>query len=87
MFKKASQNLGSQLVHYQCRHCGASTDRATKFRSLAEVKRRGGRKQDKSVHGTRTVHGDAYEKRFEDILIHGRAIAPPVGLGVEVLCR
>ena len=74
-----------------------------KFRSLAEVKCRGGRKQDKSVAryekgsrlglsaqqhpATLTVHGDACEKRLEDILIHRRTIAPPVGLGVEVLCR
>ena len=75
----------------------------TKFRSPAEVKRRGGWKQDKNVarhekgsrfgfsaqqhSATLTLHGDESEKRHEDILLHGRTIAPPVGLGRVQLRR
>ena len=97
VFKNASQSLGLRFVPSQGRHFGASMDRATKFRSLGEVKHRGGWKQDKSVaryeKGSRlgfgarqyptmlTVHGDECEKHLEDILIHGRTIAPVVGVG------
>ena len=83
VFKNASQSLGLRFVPSQGRHFGASMDRATKFRSLGEVKHRGGWKQDKSVaryeKGSRlgfgarqyptmlTVHGDECEKHLEDI--------------------
>ena len=103
LFKKTSQSLEVQLVFYQRRHSRASIDRATKFRSLAEVKRRSGWKQDKSVAryekgsrlgfsaqqlpATLTVHGDECERRLEDILIHVRTIALPVWIGRVQLRR
>ena len=86
--QKASPSLGLHLLPYQFRHSGASMYRATKLRSLGEVKRRGGWNQHRSVapydkgsrlgfsaqeHATMlTVHDDECQKHLEGMLIYVR---------------
>ena len=48
-FKESSRRLGVTVVPYQCRHSGASHDRATNLRPLFEVQKRGQWKSNKSV--------------------------------------
>ena len=49
LFTQASRDLGLDLVPYLARHSGASIDRATGFRSLAEVQRMGRWQAPRSV--------------------------------------
>jgi len=49
-FRACRRRFGvPELVPYQLRHSGASIDRSKRWRSLAEVKKRGNWKQDRSV--------------------------------------
>ena len=48
-FKTSSARLGVSVVPYQCRHSGASHDRAVQARSLLEIQKRGQWKSNKSV--------------------------------------
>ena len=48
-FQESSRRLGVTVVPYQCRHSGASHDRAAQLRPLFEVQKRGQWKSDKSV--------------------------------------
>ena len=48
-FQISSQRLGVQVVPYQCRHSGASHDRAVEARPLLEIQKRGQWKSARSV--------------------------------------
>ena len=47
--QKSSLRLGNPVVPYQCRHSGASDDRATQASSLLEIQKRGQWKSAKSM--------------------------------------
>ena len=48
-FQTTSKRLGATVVPYQCRHSGASIDRAEQKRSLLEIQKRGQWKSNRSV--------------------------------------
>ena len=49
-FRKAALRIGlRRVVPYQCRHSGASIDRANKHRCMMEVKKRGRWRSDSSI--------------------------------------
>ena len=48
-FQTTSRRLGVSVVPYQCRHSGASDDRASQARSLMEIQKRGQWKSQRSV--------------------------------------
>ncbi|CAK0835808.1 unnamed protein product [Prorocentrum cordatum] len=86
--QKVARDLGFNLAVYQARRSGASADMASRRRTLAEVKKRGGWKSDRSVvryekgarsSSTRMVrpswlrqHAAQREEQFVEILVHGR---------------
>jgi len=88
--KEASKALGVPMVPYQTRHSGASLDQLMQFRSLADTKKRGVWKQDKSVaryeKRARVAqtwqklplrfqqHAESCEYRLTDIMVHGRTV-------------
>ena len=49
VFKKATKDLGLQVVPYETRHSGPSIDRSKGWRPAAEVKKRGAWASHKSV--------------------------------------
>ena len=99
-FRQASLALGISVVPYQARHSGASLDRMNGFRSLLEVKGRGGWKLDSSVlryekharlgfseqaKDPRLIsYGETCAARLADIILHRRGVAPPAGLKAMV---
>ena len=48
-FRTTSKRLGVDVVPYQCRHSGASHDRAVQLRSLLEIQKRGQWRSSRSV--------------------------------------
>ena len=92
--QKVARSLGFDLVVYQARHSGASSDMASKRRTLAEIKKRGGWKSDRSVvryeKGARLsstwmrhpawvrAHAERCEEKFLEIVLHGQALPRPV---------
>ena len=90
---KVAKDLGFDLVVYQARHSGASADMSSRKRTLAEVKKRGGWKADRSVvryeKGARLAstwsrhpgwlqsHAERCEERFVEILLHGLTVPRP----------
>ena len=48
-FRTTSKRLGVAVVPYQCRHSGASHDRAVQLRSLLEIQKRGQWRSNRSV--------------------------------------
>ncbi|CAK0823231.1 unnamed protein product [Prorocentrum cordatum] len=91
--QKVARDLGFNLVVYQARHSGASTDMASRRRTLAGVKQRGGWKSDRSVvrceKGARLSstwmahpswprqHAAQCEEEFVEILVHGHVLPKP----------
>eukprot|EP00959_Pyramimonas_sp_CCMP1952_P122353 2557724-Pyramimonas_sp.AAC.1 len=91
--QQVSRDLGFNLVVYQARHSGASSDMSSRKRSLAEVKKRGGWKSDKSVvryeKGARLsstwmahpawlrTHAVHCEEKFVEILVRGLVLPKP----------
>ena len=92
--QKVARGLGFDLVVCQARHSGASSDMATRKRTLPEVKKRGGWKADRSVvryeKGARLSstwarhprwlqdHAERCEEKFVEILLHGLTVPNPV---------
>ena len=94
-FRITTYRMGlPKLVMYQARHSGASSDMASKRRTLAEIKKRGGWKSDRSVvryeKGARLsstwmrhpawvrAHAERCEEKFLEIVLHGQALPRPV---------
>ena len=87
----------TDLTPYQTRHSGASIDRARSWRDLASVKKRGGWKSDRSMaryeesarlnfqaekRGVQLISfGRACLEELEDILLRGRPLPIPRGVG------
>ena len=92
--QKVARGLGFDLVVCQARHSGASSDMATRKRTLPEVKKRGDWKADRSVvryeKGARLSsawarhprwlqdHAERCEEKFVEILLHGLTVPKPV---------
>ena len=89
----------ADLTPYQTRHSGASIDRFNNWRSLADVKKRGGWRSDKSVaryekaarlgvqkekRGDAIVgHGKRCLRALEDILLRGRTLRSRLSAGTR----
>ena len=90
-FRQVAKKEGMpDLTPYQTRHSGASIDRFYRWRLLADVKKRGGWRSDKSVaryeksarlgvqkerRGDGIIaHGKRCIEALEDILLHGRTL-------------
>jgi len=78
--QKSSLRLGVPVVPYQCRHSGASDDRATQARSLQEIQKRGQWKSAKSVvrYEKKTRLGQSYAQYSNELQAWIENVAPRV---------
>jgi hypothetical protein len=91
VWRQMTSELHLRLVPYQARHSGASHDRLSGFRSLADIKKRGCWRGDKSVQRYEKaarlgksweahtplfrVHAEACAQRFTELLLSLTAVA------------